>query len=128
LILRDGGLVSILPSPETVSKRPMVSGSHRPVGIFGARGPHIRRGLIGSELSILDVAPAVLYSLGVPIPEELQGKVPEEIYVEGHLKNNPVRKAAAGTSTHGQEAAPAPSELEDEEVVLERLRELGYIE
>jgi len=128
LILRDGGLVSILPSPETVSKRPMVSGSHRPVGIFGARGPNIRKGLISSELSILDVAPTVLYSLGVPIPEELQGKVPEEIYVEGHLKNNPVRKAAAGSASHGQETAPAPSELEDEEVVLERLRELGYIE
>ena len=130
LILRDGGLVSILPSKETVSKRPGVCGSHRPVGIFGARGPAIRRGFVANELSILDIAPAVLYSLGLPLPEELQGRVPVEVYHEVFLKEHPVRKAAAGTSGPGSQAesAPVPAELEDEETVLERLRELGYIE
>jgi predicted AlkP superfamily phosphohydrolase/phosphomutase len=129
LILRDGGLVSILPSAETVSKRPMVSGSHRPVGIFGAKGPTVRRGFVAGELSILDVAPTVLYSLGLSIPEELQGRVPEEIYQDEALRKNPVRKVAAGsTGAASQDHAPLPAELEDEETVLERLRELGYIE
>jgi hypothetical protein len=129
LILSDGGLMSILPSKETVSRRPVVSGSHRPVGIFGARGPAIRSGFIANELSILDIAPTVLYSLGLPLPEELQGRVPVEVYRETFLQEHPVRKAAAGTSGPGQpESAPVPGELEDEETVLERLRELGYIE
>jgi predicted AlkP superfamily phosphohydrolase/phosphomutase len=130
LILSDGGLVSILPSKEIVSKRPAVSGSHRPVGIFGARGPAIRRGFIANELSILDIAPTVLYSLGLPLPEELQGRLPVEVYRDAVLKEHPVRKAAAGTSGPGSPAssAPVPAELEDEETVLERLRELGYIE
>ena len=128
LILRDGGLVSILPSPEAVSKRPVVSGSHRPVGVFGARGPAIRRGFVANELSILDIAPTVLYSLGLPLPEELQGRVPEEIYQDAVLKKKPVRKVAGTSGPGSQTNAPVPGELEDEETVLERLRELGYIE
>ena len=129
LLLRDGGLVSNLPSPEAVSKRAVVSGSHRPVGIFGARGPAIRRGVNGGELSILDIAPAVLYSLGLPLPEELQGRVPKEIYQDTVLEKHPIRRMAArATGPDSQAPAPMPAEMEDEEVVLERLRELGYIE
>lgn len=131
LILRDGGLVSILPSPTAVSKRPVVSGSHRPVGIFGAKGPGIRKGFLANELSILDVAPTVLYSLGLPVPEELQGRVPVEIYQDGVLEKHPIRRTAAGsTESDGRtgSAEPVPAEMEDEETVLERLRELGYIE
>ena len=70
-----------------MSQRPAVSGSHRPVGVFGARGPAIRRGLVANELSILDVAPTVLYSLGLPLPEELQGRVPVEIYDDAFVKS-----------------------------------------
>jgi hypothetical protein len=122
--------MSILPSEEIVSKRPSVSGSHRPVGIFGARGPAIRRGLVADELSILDIAPTVLYSLGLPIPEELQGRLPVEVYRDAALKENPVRKAAAGARAPGgpEDGASVRGELEDEETILERLRELGYIE
>ena len=129
LILSDGGLMSILPSEEIVSKRPGVCGSHRPVGIFGARGPAIRRGFVANELSILDIAPTVLYSLGLPLPEELQGRLPVEVYHEAVLKEHPVRQAAAGSGPGNPAGnAPVPGELEDEETVLERLRELGYIE
>ncbi|HVN04354.1 MAG TPA: hypothetical protein VMT86_08050, partial [Bryobacteraceae bacterium] len=65
----------------------------------------------------------------LPVPVDLQGRVPEEIYQGEFLQKNPVRKAAAGTSGVGvQESAPVPGEVEDEETVLERLRELGYIE
>jgi predicted AlkP superfamily phosphohydrolase/phosphomutase len=129
LILNDGGLVSILPSTDEVSKRPVVSGAHRAVGVFGARGPGLRRGLQSGELSILDIAPTVLYSLGLPLPEELQGRVPEEIYQEGVFQKQPVRRVSS-SAVPGQreELAPAPAEMEDEETVLERLRELGYIE
>jgi predicted AlkP superfamily phosphohydrolase/phosphomutase len=130
LILSDGGLVSILPSPEAVSRRPVVSGSHRAVGIFGAQGPAIRRGLAAGELSILDVAPTVLYSLGLPVPEVLQGRVPEEIYQQDFLARHPVRRVsgAAGATNGLNSQAAASTEMEDEETVLERLRELGYIE
>ena len=132
LILSDGGLVSILPSKETFPGGPRYAARTGPVGIFGARGPAIRRGFVANEFSILDIAPTVLYSLGLPLPAELQGRVPEEIYrADAVLKKHPVRKTAGETSWNGkpgQQCAPYPAELEDEETVLERLRELGYIE
>ena len=92
LALRDGGLVSILPSAQALVRRPMIAGAHRPVGIFAARGPGIRKGVHAGELSILDVAPTVLYSLRVPIPEEIQGRVPEEIYEPAALQLQPVER------------------------------------
>src|SRR5262249_8721742 len=50
LSLADGGLVSILPSDRVLTPRPMVSGSHRPNGIFAARGPALRQGVDLGEL------------------------------------------------------------------------------
>ena len=71
----------------------------------------------------------MLYSLALPLPEDLQGRMPGEVYQDAFLQKKPVRKVAGGT-TAGPIAsdAPVPGELEDEETVLERLRELGYIE
>jgi predicted AlkP superfamily phosphohydrolase/phosphomutase len=132
LEMRDGGLVSILPGPEIVSQRPVVSGAHRPLGIFGARGPGIRKGFDGGELSILDVAPTVLYSLGLPVYKDLEGRVPEEMFEKAVLKEKPIQTASASTDGE-EEEKPADAESsemseEDERVVMERLRELGYIE
>ena len=60
--------------------------------------------MVANELSILDIAPTVLYSLGLPLPEELQGRVPVEIYQDVYLKDHPVRKAAAGSGGPASQA------------------------
>ena len=131
LTLSDGGAVSILPSKDLVSVRPDVAGQHRPLGIFAARGPNVRRGVQLPELSILDVAPMIAYTLGLAVPGEMTGRVPEEIYEPGALRARPVRRAAVSTpaAAGSSESAAIPKmSAEDEEVVLDRLRELGYIE
>ena len=108
----------------------MLSGSHRAVGVFGAKGPGIRHGWNAGELSLLDIAPTVLHSLGVAVPEELQGRVPEEIYDEDFHRQRPVRKRAARAAAAQKESAAAvvTATPEDEQAVLEHLRDLGYIE
>lgn len=129
LILHDGGLVSILPSARIVGQRPAVSGSHRPMGVFGARGPGFRKGLRAGKLSILDVAPLVMHTLGHPVPADMEGRVPEEIFEPGALAAVPVRITEGTASTAGKpEALPAQLSAEDEQIVVERLRELGYVE
>jgi predicted AlkP superfamily phosphohydrolase/phosphomutase len=141
LILRDGGLVSILPAPEALSKRSAVGGAHRPIGVFAARGPRMKTGVTTREMSILDVAPTVMYSLDLGVPCEMQGRVAEELYQPEALDSCPVRRvkaspAGANGSAHpatNGSASPAPNgsaaaPLEYEQAVLDRLRELGYIE
>jgi hypothetical protein len=72
----------------------------------------------------------VLYSLGVALPENLQGRMPQEIFQEQALQKQPVRKVASHAVTENQATnhAPVSTDAEDEETVLDRLRELGYIE
>lgn len=132
LVMRDGGLISILPGEEVVSQRPVVSGAHRSLGIFGAKGPGVRQGFDAGELSILDVAPTILYSLGLPVYANFEGRVAEGIFERGVMENQPILRAAEPDSkpeeTQDEETESAEMSEEDERVVMERLRELGYIE
>ena len=130
LTLRDGGLISILPSEEPLRRRDRIAGAHRPVGVFAARGPGVRRGADAGELSLLDVAPVILYSLDLAVPAEMQGRVPQEIFDPSLLASRPVRvssqtKATAAAVSHAEGGVLSK---EDEQVVMERLRELGYID
>ena len=121
LALRDGGLVSILPAPSAVALQPRAkpSGAHRPEGVFLAAGPALRSGVSVPQLSILDVAPTLLYSLDLGIPDDLEGRLPESIL--------------AGTTSRAGSAPAAGADhpifdAEAEAAVLARLRALGYVE
>jgi predicted AlkP superfamily phosphohydrolase/phosphomutase len=57
-----------------------VSGSHRPKGIFVARGRNLSQGKKLSDLNMIDVLPTVLSMLGSKIPEELEGHVARGIF------------------------------------------------
>ena len=93
--MRDGGLVSILPGTEMVSRRPVVSGAHRPLGIFGAARAGYQKGFDAGEISILDVAPLILHTLGFPIYSDLEGRVPAEIFEETMMEQKPIQKVDA---------------------------------
>lgn len=128
LILRDGGLVSILPSDELLKPRKEVAGAHRSNGVFVATGKGIHRDELMSPLSILDIAPLLLYCMGVPIPEDLEGSVPEALFESEYLRSHPVViKATALRSAAG--AAPSTEvDPQMEAEVMGQLRALGYME
>jgi predicted AlkP superfamily phosphohydrolase/phosphomutase len=131
LVLRDYGFVSVLRSEEVVRPRPEVVGAHHPDGIFVAAGAGIQRGATVDRLSILDVTPAMMYGLGLPIPREFEGRLPNEIYTPDSLEARPADLETAPALR--EEQPPAPESLpaydaEGEEVLMERLRALGYLE
>lgn len=131
LVLRDGGLVSILPSDTPLKPRAKPEGTHRPLGIFIGQGPGLKQGLNAGELSILDITPILLYSLDMGIPNDLEGRVPGEIYEEAHQRLHPVQMAAPTTSASEFETEDSYNELYDadaEAAILARLMELGYID
>ena len=131
LALRDGGLVSILASDATIKPRPEPSGTHRPEGVFMAAGPGVRQGVSLPQLSILDVAPMVLYSLGLAIPTSLEGRVPTEALEPAVLRARPVQMAASSEPIVTEPSPTLVGPVLDEEAeaeILKRLQALGYIE
>ena len=54
------------------------SGCHRREGVFIASGPHIRRGQSISGARIVDLAPTILHLMGLPAPDDMDGRVLEE--------------------------------------------------
>jgi predicted AlkP superfamily phosphohydrolase/phosphomutase len=133
VILENNAVVSILRSDTPLKCRPEPVGSHHPEGVLMARGPELRTGVTLPALAIMDVAPLVLHSLGVPVPDDLDGRLPVEAFEPGALLERPLRTFTAEPSgknspTPMPEIAPVAYDAEDEAVVLQRLRALGYIE
>lgn len=131
LELQDGGLVSILASDTLVRPRPQPSGTHRPEGIFMACGPQIRQGMRLSSLSILDVAPLLLYSLDVPIPTDFEGRTPTEALESAAPRSRPMHTVPpleVTVTEPSQIQTDAALDAESEAQIMQRLRALGYME
>lgn len=123
------GAVSILRGDETVKRRDEVIGTHRPEGIFVVSGPGVESGKSIPELSITDVGPLLLCSLGIAIPDDASGRIPVEIFDEKR------RKVAIEIAGRRQPVAVPQSipehpefDQEAETIMLKRLQALGYIE
>lgn len=130
LLLADGGTMSILPSEDIVVRRPEPAGHHREVGMFLAAGPGIRAGWRTGELSLVDVAPLLLHRAGLPVPDDVAGRVPIEILEPGELAARPPRSMPAPVHAAVGASSPGGVELDpDEEAsVMQRLKALGYVE
>jgi predicted AlkP superfamily phosphohydrolase/phosphomutase len=130
LELHDGGLVSILAAETPFKPRPEPTGTHRPEGIFIARGPGLHQGVRLPALSILDVAPLLLCSLGLEVPRDMEGVVPAAAYMPGWLQNQPVRYGTGRPpqSAPAQTGNEAVFTKEDAMKLAQYLRKLGYIE
>jgi hypothetical protein len=134
LELRDGGFVSILRSTSPVRPRPEVMGTHRPNGIFIGSGPGLKRSATVPSLSILDMAPLLLYSLDLPIPAELEGRLAVELFEDGVLDAEPPTEEREGARANPAVAAPVLDDggpgldPADERLIIDRLAALGYLE
>jgi predicted AlkP superfamily phosphohydrolase/phosphomutase len=127
LTLRDGGFVSILNAIAPLKPRSELAGTHRPEGIFIATGPGIQQGVRSSQISILDIAPTVLYSLGLPIPEDLEGSLLTGIFEPSLMRTRP----PCFDQPTRRSTQPVPQIIKTgmgESEIIERLKLLGYLE
>lgn len=130
LALFDHSFFSVLNAEPIVERRPSVAGTHNPEGVFLAKGPGIARGQQLDQQSILDIAPTLLYSLGLPVPEDFEGGVIKSAFEPGYLQARPIQSGpptqlkSAGVEVASDEEEDADSE----EKILNRLRALGYVE
>lgn len=128
LALAGGATMSILPSAELVVRRPEVRGHHRERGIFVTAGPGIRAGAQVGDLSIVDVAPLILHRLGLPVVDDMDGRLPEEVLEPAELAAHPPRTRAAEPVADAAPAADLELDEDEQAGVLERLKALGYVE
>ncbi len=128
LSLWDNGFVSILKSDALIESRPEPLGAHHPYGIFVAAGPGIRQGLSLGHISILDVAPTLLHSLNLPVPEDLEGQVISQIYEPSLLVEKPVRIGEATLTPESFPQRPSEKDRGEQAEIMTRLKALGYME
>jgi len=129
LTLRDGGFVSILNSEKILKPRSEPVGTHRPEGIFIASGCGVSSGIRLEPLSILDVAPTVLYSLGISIPEEFEGRLAAGVFEPSFLSTHSLSSAQTEESSNlAALGTAADHDLEIEAVIFDQLEALGYYE
>ena len=115
-------LISEVPL-DVISK---LSGVHRMDGIILAQGPHIRHNARIEGAGIIDVAPTVMYTLGIPIPSDMDGKPLAGLFEETYTQ----QAEAAYTDERKHEDVGSDeygySEEEEESVRL-KLEALGYL-
>jgi predicted AlkP superfamily phosphohydrolase/phosphomutase len=102
--------------------------SHRMEGIFAIAGGPVRKGHAFTEANIIDVAPTVLYLMGLPIPGDMDGRPLLEALDPDFVANHPPRFEDA---TPGSAPVGVPETVfseEESEMIADRLRSMGYIE
>ena len=100
------------------------SGTHSMDGIFVAIGPSIAKGSAPLGARLIDIAPTVLYLMGLPIPEDIDGRVLTEVIKRNVLEQRSPRLGAASSRIREETYSYAPA---DEEELKKTLKGLGYL-
>lgn len=104
-----------------------MSGMHHKDGIFIVYGGPIRKGVSVENASIYDVAPTILAAMGLPVPDDFEGRVLTEIFEPEFLEAHPVKRIRSYERYF--ERRFVDISLDDGDVeTIESLRALGYIE
>jgi predicted AlkP superfamily phosphohydrolase/phosphomutase len=112
--------------PQEVSQ--VKSGDHRDEGIFLARGSNLRDSMEVTAAEVVDLTPTILYTLGLPIPTDMDGRVLTEMFQKAYLTSHPVRYAPVSTADTAATSRRQDYSDEEEAALRSRLRGLGYID
>ncbi|MBW2173061.1 MAG: alkaline phosphatase family protein [Deltaproteobacteria bacterium] len=104
------------------------TGHHRMEGTFASVGKGVKQDSVIEGARIIDVAPTVLYLLGLPIPSDMDGRVLEDAFRPEYLAENPIgfTEAPGGVESASEDFAGYSADEADK--IAERLRNLGYID
>jgi predicted AlkP superfamily phosphohydrolase/phosphomutase len=104
----------------------LANGFHRSNGIFMAKGGIYKTNHQLQGASIEDTTPTVLHSLGLPLPDDMDGKILADLFTTDYLAKNPPQYRPAEEFKEREEKQTY-SEAEQEKIQA-RLKALGYIE
>lgn len=102
-------------------------GTHRLNGMFVAFGKKVRKDTVINGAHIADVAPTILFAMGQPIPEEMDGKVLTDIFTGDFLGKNSPKYVASKKGSDSDTRRAVDYTEEESERIKERLKGLGYM-
>jgi tetratricopeptide (TPR) repeat protein len=100
---------------------------HRQFGIFVAKGPDIKKDERIYGASLLDICPTLLHLFGLPVAEDMDGKVLLDIYEQ---KPRAIRRIPSWDEVkgdHGMHPRDKQISAADSKAALQQLVALGYI-
>ena len=108
------------------------TGDHRLEGILIAAGPAFLTGAEPRDAALLDVAPTVLHLLGVPVPDDMDGRVLTELLEPASSLSPAVSvlepALASAQSLETATAAVGATYTDDDDAAIkQRLADLGYL-
>ena len=102
----------------------VITGWHRNQGILLAKGPGIKPGsqVYGSRL--LDIAPTILHAFGLPVGNDMEGRVLTELFQE----SIPIQTIPTWENPDGSSRSRGSLTREESQALLEQFVALGYID
>lgn len=120
----DGSIVQ----PVSKESRDLLSGVHDMDGILIFNGPKYKEKSDIGTTNMVDITPTILFDLGLPISEDMDGKVLQSAFKEP-FASQPVmfdKSSAGNNSTNAGDANKEISKQEKEEIE-KSLKGLGYL-
>lgn len=101
-------------------------GFHHMRGIFMALGKNFKKGYQVEKSSIVDLAPTILYTMGIPVPRDMDGRVLQEIFHKSYLKDHPLYFSEVSSKSGDQEEKVYSND--EQQKIEKRLKGLGYLD
>ncbi len=111
-------------SNEPVYPNNTLYGNHQMNGILAAAGMGVLKNSTINNAKLIDMAPTLLYLLGQPVPDDMDGRVLLEMLEDEEITNNPVSTLQIDSSENN--VIEGLSDAEEEEL-RDRLTGLGYL-
>jgi predicted AlkP superfamily phosphohydrolase/phosphomutase/tetratricopeptide (TPR) repeat protein len=128
ILLSDHGFYSDHQRPVYIPKEPSGPAvEHSPYGIFVISGPGIKKNHSISGASIIDITPTILYHAGLPVGQDMEGKVLYQCFENPVMANfiESWENVSGETGQHDPMLREDPWAAQE---ALQQLVELGYIE
>jgi arylsulfatase A-like enzyme len=87
-----------------------------------ATGPAFEPGAVPQGANLRDIAPTVLHLLGVPVPDDMDGRVLTEL-LKPELRGGLARQDAVASTSN----TPGTYSADDDAAIQQRLADLGYL-
>ncbi len=101
--------------------------THRQKGMVLVHGSAIVPGEIQKDIDLMDLPSLILYLLNEEIPKDFEGRLPVELIDPSTFVQLPPRFGDATALSSHEHGSPELS-ADDNAIILEQLRRLGYIE